>query len=101
MSQSAQIQVRIDPNIKAKAQTILQALGTDISGVVKMLMHQIVLLKRIPLSNNVKVQTIGGMTRAEIDAEVEDAIRNGKSYDSFSELWDEIADELKEEGHEV
>lgn len=99
MSQSSQIQVRIDPNIKAQAQAIVKALGLDLTTVIKMLLHQIVLLKKIPLSNDVTVNTEKKITPQQARQEIAEVIKAGEVYNSFDDLWKSVSEELKEEGH--
>lgn len=101
MSQSAQIQVRIDPNIKAQAQAIVKQLGLDLTTVIKMLLHQIVLLKKIPLSNDITVKTEEKYTANQARKEVSAAIKAGEVYDSFDDVWNSVTEELKAEGHEL
>lgn len=57
------IQIRIDEKTKTAAKKILETLGLDISGAIKMYLKQIILRKGLPF----KVLTENGMTPEEED----------------------------------
>jgi len=70
------IQIRIDEKTKTAAKKILETLGLDISGAIKMYLKQIILRKGLPF----KVLTENGMTpeqEAEI-LQIEKDMRSGK-----------------------
>jgi addiction module RelB/DinJ family antitoxin len=101
MSQSAQIQVRIDPNIKDQAKIILAQFGLDISTAVKILMHQIVLRQYFPLRTDI---TLNGMTPEFEDLlqrETEEALVSGKEYESAADLHADILAEIELEDAEI
>lgn len=80
------INIRIDENLKAKASKTLEKMGLDLSSGVKLFLHQTIKEDRLPFhpSNNPKA------IRAMWDKEVEDALKNGKSYSSTKEMFDDI-----------
>lgn len=80
------INIRIDENLKAKASKTLGAMGLDLSGAIKMFLHQTVKENALPFhpKNNPKV------IRARWDREVAHALKYGKSYTSTKEMFDDI-----------
>ena len=48
MANSSLLQVRVDPDDREKASEILESLGTNLSGVVNMLLKQIIITEGIP-----------------------------------------------------
>jgi len=80
------INIRIDENLKNKANKTLNSMGLDLSSAIKMFLHQTVKENRLPFhpANNPKA------IRAMWDKEVEDALKNGKSYTSTKEMFDDI-----------
>lgn len=50
MAKSVNMCVRVDPDLKAKAEEILDQLGMNMNGTINMFLNQIVREKRVPLS---------------------------------------------------
>ena len=74
MANTSAVYARIDTDLKTNAEQILSQLGISPSGAIQMLYSQIVLTKGIPFALRLpaaKPVAIGGMTRAELDAELQ------------------------------
>ena len=72
MSNTSAVYARIDNRLKENAESILNQLGISPSSAIQMLYSQIVLTKGFPLDLRLpaeKPTAIGGMSRAEPDAE--------------------------------
>lgn len=80
------LNIRIDENLKNKANKTLERMGLDMSSAVKLFLHQTVQENGLPFhpTNNPKV------IRAMWDREVADALKNGESYTSTKEMFDDI-----------
>ena len=100
MANSAVVYARIDPQVKEDAESILRQLGITPSAAVQMLYRQIVLTRGMPLNLHLpsgRPTAIGGMSREEINAELEKGIasmRNGNVY-SLEEADAMLAREFK------
>ena len=103
-TRSSGMHIRVNPEIKAKAEPILAAIGLSFSDVFNLTLNQICLKRRIPFELSSIQLTENGYT-TEFEAEVlraaeEDyaAIRNEKSklYKNTAEMfaeWDKEDDE--------
>lgn len=86
MANTAAVYARIDSGLKENAENILQQLGISPSSAIQMLYSQIVLTRSLPLDLKLPDRTpvaIGGMTREQIDAELQkgfDSLLSGKTY---------------------
>ncbi len=88
-NKSAVIQVRVNAQVKKKAQNALKDMGLDISTAVNMLLHQVVITQRMPFEG----RTANGFTREQEQMylkETEWALKYAKRYDSVDELMDSI-----------
>lgn len=98
MANTAAVYARIDANLKENAENILLQLGISPSSAIQMLYSQIVLTRGLPLDLHLpaaKPAAVGGMSRAELDAELEKGIASlqaGKTYTT-----DEVDAELARE----
>lgn len=73
MANTSAVYARIDTNLKENAEGILLRLGISPSSAIQMLYSQIVLQKGIPFEvklPSARPTVIGGMARAELDAEL-------------------------------
>ena len=89
MTQSAQIQVRIDPKIKAEAQKVLEASGLSLSTAIKMLFFQTVQLKRLPL----EIRDENGFTlqqQKDLIESIQECEKSTKGYSSAEEMHEDI-----------
>ena len=86
MANTTAVYARIDSSLKKRAETILQQLGISPSSAIQMLYSQIVLTRGLPLDLHLPppVPTaIGSMSRAELDAELQqglNSLESGKAY---------------------
>lgn len=74
MANTSAVYARIDSGLKENAESILQQLGITPSSAIQMLYSQIVLTRGLPLELKLpsrKPVAIGGMTREQIDAELQ------------------------------
>ena len=80
------LNIRIEENIKAKANKTLSSLGLDMSTAVKIFLNQVITENGLPFTptNNPAV------LKAHWDKEVADALKNGKRYTSAKALLDDI-----------
>ena len=80
------LNIRIEENIKAKANKTLASLGLDMSGAVKLFLNQVITEKGLPFTPTKNLSVI----RAKWDKEVAQALKNGKRYTSAKTLLDDI-----------
>ena len=95
MANTAAVYARIDKDLKESAENILSQLGITPSGAIQMLYSQIVLTRSLPLDLRLptdKPTAIGGMSRAELDSELNKGVESLKSGRVFSA--DEVDDAL-------
>lgn len=82
----ATINIRIDENLKNKANKTLSKMGIDLSSAVKMFLHQTVKEDGLPFKpTNEKM-----LIRERWDREVAGALKKGKKYTSAKKMFDEI-----------
>ena len=97
MANTSAVYARIDTGLKENAERILSKLGITPSSAIQMLYSQIVLRQGLPFDLKLPVSiptAIGGMTRAEIDADLQKGI---DSLKSGSYTTDEIGAMMAEE----
>ncbi len=95
MANTAAVYARIDKDLKENAESILSQLGITPSGAIQMLYSQIVLTRSLPLDLRLptdKPTAIGGMSRAELDSELNKGLESLKSGRAYSA--DEVDDAL-------
>ncbi len=80
------INIRIEKDIKNKAQKTLESLGLDLSSGIKLFLNQVVTEKGIPFTPSINDAKI----RAKWDRELKEAIANGKTYNSAKEMHEDI-----------
>lgn len=98
MANTSAVYARIDTNLKENAESILAQLGISPSSAIQMLYSQIVLTKGLPLDLHLprtKPTAIGGMSRAELDAELTKGVESLKSGRTYTA--DEVDAELSRE----
>jgi len=80
------LNIRIEENIKNKANKTLSSMGLDMSTAVKMFLNQVIKEDGLPFvpTNN---KTI---LRARWDKEVSNSLKNGKRYNSAKALLGDI-----------
>ena len=98
MANTTAVYARIDTGLKENAEAILAQLGITPSAAIQMLYSQIILQHGIPFDLHLPAAhptAVGGMTQAELDAELAKGIESMKSGKTYSA--DEIDAELAEE----
>ena len=73
-SRTANVYTRVDPETKAQAEAVLNQLGIPMSNAIGMFLKQVVLQQGIPFDMKLptsKPVAIGGMTKEEIDIELQ------------------------------
>lgn len=86
MSNSNALYVRMDAQLKDSAEDILKGLGISASSAVQMFYRQIILQRGLPFEVKLPPSApvaIGGMSRDELDAELQkgvDSLKSGKRY---------------------
>ena len=82
MANTAAVYARIDTNLKESAEDILAQLGITPSSAIQMLYRQIVLTRGLHLPPAAPT-AVGGMSRTELDTELQKGVaslQNGKSF---------------------
>ena len=99
MANTSAVYARIDTGLKENAERILSKLGITPSSAIQMLYSQIVLRQGLPFDLKLPVSrptAIGGMTRTEIDAELQkgiDSLKTGSyTTDEIDAMWAEEFD---------
>ena len=83
------IQVRIDKKTKKDAMKTFDEMGIDLSSAVKLFLRNVVITQSMPFTP----RTENGFTleyEAMLIKEADEAVRNGKRYDSAEELHRDI-----------
>lgn len=87
MANTSAVYARIDAGLKENAENILSQLGISPSSAIQMLYSQIVLTKGLPLNlylPSAKPTAIGGMSRAQLDAELMKGVESLKVERSYT-----------------
>lgn len=85
MSKTANLYVRIEPELKENAEQILSALGIPASNAINMFYKQIILQKGLPFEVKLPSDTVlnfNSLSEQELDSELQkgiEDIKNGKS----------------------
>lgn len=82
------VTIRIDEKLKKDAKNTLAKQGLDMSTAIKMFFNQVVIEKGLPFLPTHNEETL----KKRWDAEVKDALKNGKSYSSGKELLADLID---------
>ena len=80
MANTAAVYARIDTNLKESAEDILAQLGITPSSAIQMLYRQIVLTRGPPAIPT----AVGGMSRTELDTELQKGVASLQNSKSFS-----------------
>lgn len=83
MAKSANLYVRIEPDVKEQAEGILQALGIPASNAITMFYKQIILQRGLPfevkLPSAGRPTDVGALTEDELNAELEEGFADMKA----------------------
>lgn len=80
------LNIRIEENIKNKANKTLSSLGLDMSSAVKMFLNQVITENGLPFTPTKNMATI----KAKWDKEIVHALKYGKSYKNSKELFQDL-----------
>lgn len=86
MANTTAVYARIDTKLKENAEEILSQLGITPSSAIQMLYSQIVMTRGLPFQPRLsdrRPTAIGGMTREQLDAELQkgwDSLKNERTY---------------------
>lgn len=82
----ATINIRIDEDLKNKATKTLDKMGLDLSGAIKMFLHQTVKEDALPFQPRNNPKEI----RAIWDKEVSYALKHGKTFKTPEDLFEDL-----------
>ncbi len=92
----ATLHVRIDDKTKQQVKKILDDLGLDMSTAVNMYFHQIALKQGIPFEI-IRERYVPDNIMEEWEREAQEALKNGKRYDSVDKMMTDILSESDDE----
>ena len=80
-SKSANVNVRVEPDIKAKAESILESLGVSASAFINMTYRQVIFKKGIPFPVELPsgIETRDNMTKQEFDEMMRKGLEQAKA----------------------
>lgn len=80
-TRSANVNVRVEPDIKAKAEAILDSLGVSASAFINMTYRQVILKKGIPFPVELPsgIKTRDTMTNEEFDEMMQNGLTQAKA----------------------
>lgn len=81
------LSIRIEEKTKKAASKVLAEMGLDLTSGVKLFLNQVVLEEGLPFT---PTRRIPKDIRARWDAEVADALKNGKRYTNVDELMRDL-----------
>lgn len=95
---SANINVRVEPDIKKQAEDILDKLGISVSTFINMTYRQVIMKKGIPFSIELppEIKTLDTMTENEFDEMMQAGLTQAKSEnavpyeEAFDQLWKDL-----------
>lgn len=97
-ARSANVNVRVEPDIKEQAEAILERLGVSASSFINMTYRQVILRNGIPFSVTVpqEPRTRDTMSDAEFNAMIAEGLRQAEAGESRSvdEVFDSILERL-------
>ena len=76
MSKTANLYVRIEPELKEQAESILSALGIPASGAINMFYKQIILQRGLPFDLKLPADTVPDFNRLT-EQQVDEALQKG------------------------
>ena len=77
-SRTASVYTRVDPEIKSKAEFILQQLGIPMSNAVEMFLRQVVYRNGLPFEVTIptaKPVAVGSLSKEQFDAEIQKGLQ--------------------------
>lgn len=99
-AKTANVTARIQPNIKAQAEEILERLGIPVSVFIDMAYRQVIMRDGVPFPLDIPtgLATKDLMTKSEFDAMMQLGLTQAKNDDSLSvdEAFDQLKRSIKE-----
>lgn len=99
VTRSANVSVRVEPDIKAQAEAILEKLGISASSFINMTYRQVILKRGIPFNVTIPptIATRDSMTEEEFDNMMSISLAQAKAGDTipFDEAMDRLMRGLK------
>jgi len=80
------LNIRIEENIKNKANKTLSSMGLDMSTAVKMFLNQVITENGLPFTPTKNVSFI----KEKWDREIAETLKSGKSYKNAKELFEDL-----------
>ena len=95
---SANVNVRVEPDIKKQAEDILDKLGISVSAFINMTYRQVIMKRGIPFSVELPTEfkTLDTMTDAEFDEMMQTGLEQAKKGESvpYEEAFDRLMEGL-------
>ena len=84
-ARSANVNVRVEPDVKKQAEDILEKLGVSTSAFINMTYRQVIMKREIPFSVELPsgIKTLDTMTDAEFDEMMQTGLEQAKRENQF------------------
>ena len=97
-ARSANVNVRVEPDVKKQAEDILEKLGVSTSAFINMTYRQLIMKRGIPFSVELPsgIKTLDTMTDAEFDEMMQTGLEQAKKGESvpYEEAFDRLMEGL-------
>lgn len=97
-ARSANVNVRVEPDVKKQAEDILEKLGVSTSAFINMTYRQVIMKRGIPFSVELPsgIKTLDTMTDAEFDEMMQTGLKHAKKGESvpYEEAFDRLMEGL-------
>ena len=97
-ARSANVNVRVEPDVKKQAEDILEKLGVSTSAFINMTYRQVIMKRGIPFSVELPsgIKTLDTMTDAEFDEMMQTGLEQAKKEESvpYEEAFDRLMEGL-------
>ena len=97
-ARSANVNVRVEPDVKKQAEDILEKLGVSTSAFINMTYRQVIMKRGIPFSVELPsgIKTLDTMTDAEFDEMMQTVLEQAKKGESvpYEEAFDRLMEGL-------
>lgn len=98
-TRSANVNVRVKPDVKKRAEDILDKLGVSVSAFINMTYRQVIMKRGIPFSVELPsgIKTLDTMTDEEFDEMMQAGLEQAKKGESipYEEAFDRLMDGLR------
>ena len=98
-ARSANVNVRVEPDVKKQAEDILEKLGVSTSAFINRTYRQVIMKRGIPFSVELpsEIKTLDTMTDAEFDEMMQTGLEQAKKGESvpYEEAFDCLMDGLR------